>query len=136
MTETAQPIRALLSDAAWHTALAAVREQAVIDTHEPAAIIELLTRAVDCAEHDGDRALAESGRVRILKLALTHHDHAGVQAGVAALSPLYHRWDGGQYATYVASDLTGTDDSAPVLDGGRDRHALCCGATGPSETDR
>jgi hypothetical protein len=134
--EPARPVPALLPDPAWHAVLAAVREQALIDTREPAAIIELLTRAVDCAEHDGDRALAESGRARILNLALTRNDHAGVRADVTNLSHLYRRWDRRQGATDVASDLIGTGDPVPVLERGRDLIALCCGATVPSETNR
>ncbi|WIX85753.1 hypothetical protein [Amycolatopsis sp. DG1A-15b] len=134
--ETARPVPALLTDPAWHTALAVVREQALIDTHEPAAIIELLTRAVDCAEHDGDRALAESGWARILNLALTRDDHAGLRSGVTDLSHLYRRWDHRQYPTKVASDLIDTGDPAAILELGRNRNALCCGAMAPSETNR
>ncbi|WP_410575627.1 hypothetical protein [Amycolatopsis sp. cmx-4-61] len=134
--EPARPTSALLTDPAWHTAVAVVREQALIDTHEPPAIIELLTRAVDCAEHDGDRALAESGRARILNLALTRDDHAGVRSGVTDLSNLYRRRDRRQYARDVASDLIGTGDPVPTLERGCNRHALCCGATVSSENNR
>ncbi|WP_146060327.1 hypothetical protein [Amycolatopsis sp. CA-128772] len=131
-----QPAPAFLTGPAWRTALAALGEQAAIDTRNPAAVIELLTRAAECAEHDGDRALAESGWFRILRLGRTHDESSGVRAALTGLILLYRRWGRSQCATDAASDLIGAGDHAPVPRPGLNDRRLCCGAPTPPEINR
>lgn len=130
-----RPAPAFLTGPAWRTALAAIGEQAALDIRKPAAVVELLTLAAECAEHDGNRALAESAWFRLLNLTRTH-DKPGVRPASSGLSRLHHRRGRRQCATDVTSDLNGTGDPNPATQPGPNDHRWYCGAPKPSEANR
>ncbi|MFJ7212715.1 hypothetical protein [Amycolatopsis sp. NPDC098790] len=106
----AEPLPTLLTGSAWRADLAALRELEAIESRDPAALIGVLTRAAECAEHDDELPLAETGWVRVLSLERSRKNHAGVCRALTRLSDLYRRWDRLHRAMDVLSTLIDTCD--------------------------
>ncbi|MEV6907275.1 hypothetical protein [Amycolatopsis sp. NPDC051071] len=104
------PVAGWVADPAWTKEFADVGERAAIELRDPAALIELLTMAAECADLAGDWLAAEARWVRVLSLARAQKKHDVVCATLSTLGNFYRRWGRLHRAMDVLSDLVATCD--------------------------
>ncbi len=106
------PVAGAMADPAWMKEFAEAGERAAIEIREPAALIELLTSAAECADRTGDWLMAESRWVRVLSLVRAQKKNEAVCATLSTLGDFYRRWGRLHRAMDVLSDLVATCDRA------------------------
>ncbi|SFQ28095.1 Tetratricopeptide repeat-containing protein [Amycolatopsis rubida] len=104
------PVAALATDSAWVNEFAETGERAAIEIRDPAALIDLLRIAAECADEAGDWLMAEARWVRVLSLARARKNYDVVCSTLTTLGGFYRRGGRLHRAMDVLSDLIATCD--------------------------